>query len=77
MEVCAFILLVNYYIYICSNHSHLLSPLTKLTSDKLNFIYTDMEQNYSGIIKCVVSRDTLLSTSSRQQCTLKSQLNMC
>ena len=60
-EVIQFIVLVNYYRYMWDIRSHLLCPLTTLTSDNVTFKWTDVEQKAFEEIKCIVSRDTLLS----------------
>ena len=56
-QVRAFVGLVNYYRYIWS---HLLQPLTALTSTKIKFKWTDVEQKAFNKIKRIVARDTLL-----------------
>ena len=59
-QVCAFVGLVNYFRDICYRLSHLLKPLTALTSTKVNFKWIDVEQQAIDKIKRKVSRDTLL-----------------
>ena len=61
IQLCALIGLVNYYRYMWSRWSHLLQPLTKLTSEKVMFKWTDMEQKAFDDIKCTVARNNLLS----------------
>ena len=56
----AFIGLLNYYGDIWAKRSHLLQPLTSLTSDKVKFKWTDVKQKSFGDIKLIVIRDTLL-----------------
>ena len=43
-EVCVFIGTVNYYWDIRSRWSHLIHPLTALTSNKVKFKWTNVEQ---------------------------------
>ena len=56
----AFIVLVNYYRDMWAKRSHLLNPLTALTSNKVNFKWTDAEQEALDEIKRIVSCNTLL-----------------
>ena len=59
-QVCAFVGLVNHYRDMWARRSHLLQPLTALTSTKLDFKWTDDEQKVFGKIKRIVSRNILL-----------------
>ena len=43
-----------------SRRSHLLHPLTAITSNKVKFKWTDVEQKAFDDIKCDVAHDTLL-----------------
>ena len=52
--------LVNYYRDIWDKWSHLLQPFTALTSNKVKFKYTEVEQKAFDEIKQIVTRDTLL-----------------
>ena len=52
--------LLNYYMDLWSKWSHLLQPLTALTSKKVNFIWTFVEQKPFNEIKQIVTRDILL-----------------
>ena len=47
--------------YMCTKRSHLLHPLTALTSNKVKFKWTEVEQKVFDDIKRVVSQDTLLA----------------
>ena len=47
----SFIVLLNYSRYIWAKRSHLLQPLTALTSKKVKFKWTPVEQNASEKIK--------------------------
>ena len=60
-EVRDFVGLVNYYRYMWSIRSHLLHHLTSLTSHKVKFKWTDVEQKAFYDIKRTVSHDTLLA----------------
>ena len=59
-EVHAFIVIVHYYRDMWSKQSHLLHPLTALTSQKVRFVWTDLEQKAFDDIKHAVSQDKLL-----------------
>ena len=59
-EVHTFIGIVNYYRDMWSKRSHLLNTLTALTSHKVKFKWTDLEQKAFDDIKRAVSQDTLL-----------------
>ena len=56
-----FIGLSNYYMVFWYRRSHLPHPLTALTSNKVKFKYTNMEQKLFDDIKCDVAHDTLLA----------------
>ena len=56
-----FIVIVDYYRYVWARQSHLLHPLAALTSNKVKFKWTDMEQKYFYDIKCAITWDTLLA----------------
>ena len=43
-QVCAFIVLVNYYMDMWSRWPHIVHPLTALTSNKVKFKWTNVEQ---------------------------------
>ena len=59
-QVRAFIGLVNYYMGMWAKRSHLLHPFTSLTSNKVKFEWTDVEQKSFDEIKHVVACDNLL-----------------
>ena len=59
-EVPAFLCLVKYYRDMWAIWSHLLHPLTELTSPKESFKWTDVEQMAFDDIKRTVAYDTLL-----------------
>ena len=61
-QVCVFIVLVNYYRYIWNRWSHLLQPLTAITSNKVKFKCTNVEQKSFDDIKRIVVRNTLYHT---------------
>ena len=60
-EVRALIGIFNYYSDMWSNRSHILHPLTELTSHKAKFKWIDVEQKAFDDIKRAVSQDTLLA----------------
>ena len=60
-QVSALIGLVKYYMDMWDIQSRLLKSLTTLTSEKLAFRWTDVEQNSFDDIKCIMSCDTLLA----------------
>ena len=60
IQVCTLLVLVNDYRYIWSKLSHSLQPLTALTSNKVTFKWTYVEQNLFEKNKRIVARDTLL-----------------
>ena len=60
IQVRTFVGLVNYYRDIWARRSHLLQPLTALTSTKVKFKLTDVEQWAFNKIKQIVAVDTLL-----------------
>ena len=57
----AFIGIVNYYRDMWSRRSHVLHPLTALTSNKTKFKWTDVRQKAFDEIKRTFSQDTLLA----------------
>ena len=59
-QVCSFIGLVNYYRDIWAKQSHLLQPLTVLTSNKVKLKWTVVKQKVFDEIKWIVECDTLL-----------------
>ena len=59
-QVRVFVGLSNYYRDMRSRRSHLLQPLTALTSTKVKFKWTDAKQQAFDKIKRIVARDTLL-----------------
>ena len=59
-EVRQFIGVVNYYCNMWARRSHKLAPLDKITSNKVKFKWTKIEQDDFDKIKWIVSRDTLL-----------------
>ena len=67
-EVRAFIVIVNYYRDIWAKRSHILHPLTELTSHKSRFKCTDLEQKAFDDIKHAVSQDTLLTYTDFNRC---------
>ena len=60
-EVHALLDLLNYYRDIWDRQSHLLHPLTSLTSPKAKFKWTDVEHKEFYDIKSTVAHDTLLA----------------
>ena len=60
-QVQAFISVINYCRDIWARLSHLLHPLTALTSPKVKFKWTDVEHKVFDEIKRTVARDTLLA----------------
>ena len=56
----AFVGLVKYYRDMWDKQSHLLQPLTALTSTKVKFKWTDVEQQAFDKNKLIVPRNTLL-----------------
>ena len=60
-EVREFICIVNYYRDMWAKRSHILHPLTALTSHKVKFKWTDLEPKSFDDTKLAVSRDTLLA----------------
>ena len=60
LQVHAFAVLVNKYRYMWSRRSHLLQPSTALTSDKVTFQWTYVEQQAFDKIVQKVARDTFL-----------------
>ena len=59
-QVCSFIDLVDYYRDMWEKRSHLLRPLTALTSKKVKLKWTFVEQKTFNEIKLIVTRGTLL-----------------
>ena len=55
-----FIKLVNYYRYTWERRSHMLQPLTKLTSKKLNLVLTSIEHDFFDEMKQIAERGVLL-----------------
>lgn len=60
-ELRSFIGLVNYYRHMWRGRSHLLAPLTKLTSTKVKFIWMEEHQVAFEKIKRIVAREVLLA----------------
>ena len=60
-QVQAFISVINYCRDMWARLSHLLHPLTALTSPKVKFKWTDVEHKVFDEIKRTVARDTLLA----------------
>ena len=60
-EVCAFNSIVMYYKDMWDKRSHLLQPLTAITSHKVNFKWTDLEHKQFDDIKRALSQDTFLA----------------
>ena len=56
-----FIGMVNYYRDMWRSRSHILAPLTKLTSDKVPWKWTDVEQKAFDDMKKAISKEVLLS----------------
>ena len=52
---------IKYYRDMWPRRSHTLSPLTKLTSIKRKFKWTQVEQDYFDKTKRIVARNTLLT----------------
>ena len=67
-EVCAFIGIVKYNRDTWARRSHLLHPLTALTSNKVKFKWTDIEQKLFDNIKRAVAQDTLLAYTDLNKC---------
>ena len=59
-ELRSFLGLVNYYRDMTVRRSHIIAPLTKLTSKKVPFVWTDVHQKAYDKIKMVLSKETLL-----------------
>ena len=57
----SFIGMVNYYRDVWKRRSHLLAPLSRLTSKSAKWEWTEKEQNAFDTIKKVISRDVLLT----------------
>ena len=60
-EVRKFIGVINYYRAMWPRQSHMLVPLTILTSIKRIFKWTQVKQDASDRIKRIMARDTLLT----------------
>ena len=60
-QVRSFIGLINYYRYTWDRCSHLLQPLTEITSDKVTFKWTAIEQKVFDNIKHIVACNILLA----------------
>ena len=60
-ELRSFIGVVNYYRDMWQQRSHLLTPLTRLTSSKISWKWTSEEQKAFDGMKKVLSKETLLS----------------
>ena len=58
-EVRKFIGVINYYCNMWTRQSHMLAPLTRLTYIKINFKWTNIEQDSFDRIKQIVARGTL------------------
>jgi len=56
-----FLGMVNYYRDMWRKRSHILAPLTKLTSDKAVFEWTDVQQAAFEEMQRVISQETMLS----------------
>ena len=67
-EVHAFIGIVNYYRKMLARRSHLLHPLTTLTSNKVKFKWTDLEQKALDDINCAITQYTLLAYMNLNKC---------
>ena len=59
-ELRSFLGLVNYYGDMIGQRSHIITPLTKLTSKKVPFVWKDVHQKAYEKIKMVLSKETLL-----------------
>ena len=57
----SFIGLVNYYRDMWGRRSDILAPLTRLTSIKVKWQWTDVEQNAFDTMKKIMARDTILA----------------
>ena len=57
----SFLGLVNYYRDMTKRHSEIIAPLTKMTSNKIHFKWTKVEQQAFETIKLAISKETLLS----------------
>ena len=67
-QVHVFLGLVNYYSYIYAKRSHLLQPLTTLTSTKVKFKCTRAKQKAFDKIEWIVACDTLLIYLDFNEC---------
>ena len=59
-RVCKCAGLVNYYLNMWDSCSHILDPLTNLTSSKVKFKWSDDKNNLYEHIKLIMDRNTLL-----------------
>ena len=57
----SFLGLVNYYRDMTKRPSEIIAPLTKMTSNKIRFKWTKVEQQAFETIKLAISKETLLS----------------
>ena len=60
-EVLHFIGVVNCYRNMCPRRSHMLSPLTKITTNKSKCKFTKIKQDAFNEINQIVAHDTLLT----------------
>ena len=60
-ELRRFIGMVNYHQNMWIQRSHVLAPLTALTSSEVKFIWTDKEQKAFNMMKKILSKETLLA----------------
>ena len=59
--VCKFIGLVNYYCGMWESHSHMLAPLTELTSSKVKSKWTESKQKVFEEFRRIVAPNILLA----------------
>ena len=60
-EIRNFIGVINYYLNMWPRRSHMLAPLTRLTSNEKKFKWTQIKQDAFEKIKHIVARNTLLT----------------